>query len=177
MVYLEFSSAEDVTAKKLKLLEDIAHNDNTVVLHHANWCGHCQVFKPEWELFKKGNKKVNIVSIESGALNKLRENNKLYKRLTPKTGGMYFPMIVVYLKKQEALSMKKFYNGDRSATELSKYIDSHIKLQNNKKVRNVKVGGTEVVNQSGSESIKKQMSLTELNNELDRIIAELNAIV
>lgn len=30
-----------------------AGGDNTILFFHANWCGHCQAFKPEWSKFEK----------------------------------------------------------------------------------------------------------------------------
>ena len=40
-----------------------------IVLYYADWCPHCVHMKPEWEQLKKENLPINIVDIESTALN------------------------------------------------------------------------------------------------------------
>ena len=40
-----------------------------IVLYYADWCPHCVHMKPEWEQLKKEKLPINIVDIESTALN------------------------------------------------------------------------------------------------------------
>ena len=118
---LSLNSKEDLTAANLKKLNNLLYDKNTVVLNHATWCGACSAFKPDWSEFKK-NTKANLVEIESSALEGLKENQKLYKRVTPKDNSVYFPMIIVFIKKETKASAKKLYEGSRNASEIQNYV-------------------------------------------------------
>jgi thiol-disulfide isomerase/thioredoxin len=132
---LSLNKADDVNTKSLKKLEKLVSTENTVLLNHANWCGHCQMFKPEWDQFKnKGGSGLNVVEIESSALEALKSNPKLYKRVTPKDGMVYFPMILVFIKKENKASDKKVYDGNRSSDGLEQYLHGKVKVTKTKKV-------------------------------------------
>lgn len=136
---LSLNKADDVNTKSLKKLEKLVSTENTVLLNHANWCGHCQMFKPEWEQFKnKGTSGLNVVEIESSALEALKNNQKLYKRVTPKDGMVYFPMILVFIKKENKASDKKVYDGNRSSDGIEQYLHGKIKVTKTKKATTAK---------------------------------------
>ena len=122
---LSLEKTDDVNNGSLKKLEKLVSKENTMLLNHATWCGHCHAFASEWEkLTSEGGKGVNFVKIENQALQKIKkENTKLYKRLTPKNGMIYFPMIVVFaIKQSDKPSSKKIYEGARTADSLQTYI-------------------------------------------------------
>lgn len=159
MPLLDLSNEAKVTSASLKKLEEMVHEKNTVVLNHATWCGHCQMFMPTWNMFaSENNKKLNVVKIESSALNKIEQTNpKLHKRIVKQRQGqpeVYFPMIVFFIKAKSTkvdraaetdkkVTAKKYvYEGERSKAALESFVDS--KIQDTKKHANkgkVKKGG------------------------------------
>jgi thiol-disulfide isomerase/thioredoxin len=111
---LTFNSESDFSSEKLSKLENILGNKNTMVLNHSNYCGHCHAMRGEFEKFKKSTK-TNVVEIEGGVLETLKKHPKIYKKLTPKDGSMYFPMIIVFIKRKDKTSAKRvFYEGPRT---------------------------------------------------------------
>lgn len=184
MTFLNLESVADLTPKNLKKLEDLVSQKNTVLLNHANWCGHCQIFKPEWNEFRQNiGKKVNLVQIENDALSALQKNKTLYKKVVPKDGVVYFPMIIIFLKKNsKKTSEKKIYDGNRTAFDLKSYIDTKVKVKpvaaTKPKVENEKTVTTRKSKKEQTQQPqidqKKALSLFELNKELDDILAQLS---
>lgn len=127
---LNLKDEKDMSPQNMKKLEKMISQENTVLMNHATWCGHCNMFRPEWEQFKQGaGKGVNVVEIESKALDHLKQNNKLYKKVVSKDGSVYFPMIVVFIKKGTKPSEKKMYDGNRNAADLKQYVDINVPKQ------------------------------------------------
>jgi len=180
---LNLSKTEDVTNANMKKLEKLVMQENTVLLNHATWCGHCQMFRADWEEFKtRSQNKVNVVEIESSALDKLRENQKLYKKVVGKDGVVYFPMIIVFIKSTGTKSSsKKIYEGNRDADSLSEYVIKKIPQATPKKVSKSKAktpktkkenedheGHDEKHTSQGQQG--SQLSLYELNKQLDILL-------
>lgn len=119
---LEFKQESDVTASKLKKFEDVLDNRTTVVLHHSEYCGHCIAMRDEFNKFKSETKH-HVVEIEGGALSKVSQNKKIYSKVGPKDGQMYFPMILVFIRRETMVTPKKIeYQGPRTAEGLSGFI-------------------------------------------------------
>ncbi len=192
MTILELDSSSDVTPENMKKLQSLISNKNTVLLNHANWCGHCQMFKPQWEEFKKmAGKGINVVQIENDALTKVREDKKTYNRVTPKDGMVYFPMIIIFIKKDGKLAEKKIYEGNRTAADLKAFIDSNVKSKPKKttKKTTVKKSEKKATSEKKAAPKKKQLAkpkedlpsferqpltLQKLNDELNSILKQLN---
>jgi thiol-disulfide isomerase/thioredoxin len=181
---LSLNSEADINLQNLKKLENLTSQKNTVLLNMANYCHHCQIFKPQWEQFKSSmGSKVNFVEIESTALGKLKDNKKIYKTVTPKDGAVYFPMIIMYFKKGTK-SEKKLYEGNRDAESLKKFVDS--KTKESKKLTKAEKKAPKKVQSIISEKslkpepLKRQgsshnLSLFEINRELENILYQLNS--
>ena len=85
---------------------------------YANWCGHCQKLKPEWEKMKKDLKSkmkkmgylIQFVEIEDTEKDKLTKYPHLqvngYPTIFKKSGGGQY----------------EYYNGERSANKISKWV-------------------------------------------------------
>ena len=182
MTILSLDGPSDLTQTNLKKLEEMVSKQNTVLLNHANWCGHCQVFKPQWEEFKKSAVRgVNLVQIENEALSELQKHRTLYKKVTPKDGAVYFPMIIVFIKKGTKPVEKKVYDGNRTAEDLKTFVQSKVKVEKkaSKKVENARKNGVKAVKGTTASSKKTSgfggthLSLFELNKQLDQILAGL----
>ena len=84
-------------------------SNTKVELYYAEWCGHCNKFKPEWEKFKKnaldGGIKTNEYEAEKDKT-KVEEAN---------VSG--FPTIIITIN-----GKKEDYNGPRTAEALMEYV-------------------------------------------------------
>ena len=65
-------------------LEDKVASKKSMVLFHADWCGHCKKFLPEWDkLSNKWNDsqdKVQFIKVECGNPQKNPEHEKIMKK-------------------------------------------------------------------------------------------------
>ena len=116
---LSLKTEQDITANNIKKLDKLVNNENVILLNYATWCLHCNMFKPEWEKFKieAAKKKMHIVEIENKALDKLQTNKTLFKKITPKDGMVYFPMLIIFVKKPNGCT-KTFYKGNKKSDDL-----------------------------------------------------------
>lgn len=120
---LSFTGDTDVTASKLKKFEEVLDNKTAVVLHHSEYCGHCIAMRDEFDKFKSETKH-HVVEIEGGSLSKVSQHKKIYSRVGPKDGQMYFPMILVFIRRETMITPKKIeYQGPRTAEALKKFIE------------------------------------------------------
>lgn len=90
----------------------MSSNDVKVILYYAEWCGHCQRFKPEWaklkdELEKKGMKWAEYESEKDGQ--KMEEEN---------IEG--FPTIIILMN-----GKKNEYNGQRTSSDIMNFINGN----------------------------------------------------
>ena len=90
-------------------------------LIYANWCGHCQALKPEWDMFKRNLKmdkklanKCGIFEVEDGDAMKDTKIKKISKKV--KGGELQvngFPTLF-----KISGGNIEYYNGERNATSL-----------------------------------------------------------
>jgi thiol-disulfide isomerase/thioredoxin len=94
-----------------------------VGLIYADWCGHCQHLKPEWEKMKQSllnNSKFKhgkIIEIEDSDLEKETKLKSIDENLTVEG----FPTIV----KKENGSPVEVFQGDRTSPALLQWVLSH----------------------------------------------------
>jgi thiol-disulfide isomerase/thioredoxin len=118
------------TIEKIYLLANIRMSKNNksqvdidVKLYHATWCGHCKVFKPEWEAFESSinNKKIKHrnVGFSADAI----ESSNVTKNDTvngqPIEG---YPTIKITVSKG-GHSEEINYMGKRTAAELTDFMN------------------------------------------------------
>lgn len=84
---------------------------------YANWCGHCQSLKPEWNKMKSLIKKdanIQIVEIEENENDKLNQLKKRYPHI--QING--YPTIFKIPPNKQI----EYYTGDRLAFDMKKWV-------------------------------------------------------
>jgi thiol-disulfide isomerase/thioredoxin len=105
-------------------------------LVYANWCGHCQSLKPEWDMFKKNLKidkklasKCGVFEVEDSDIMKDSKIKKISKKVN---GGEVhvdgFPTLFKIVG-----GNIEYYNGERSANSLLEW--AKLSNQNGGKTR------------------------------------------
>jgi len=102
------------TTDAAKQLSELLKNGDWMVLYYAEWCGHCNAMKPEWEKVVEKLKetgKINVADVKSDFIDSL-----LHK---PKIEG--FPTIKMYNKGREVAK----FEDERSAAKIEKFAMSN----------------------------------------------------
>jgi protein disulfide-isomerase-like protein len=89
----------------------------TLLFFHADWCGHCQRFMPIFDKFSK--------NINGGKLNIVKFDADKEKNYVKSFGIQGFPSILLYEP-----NTKRFidYNGDRTITDLVKFVNENANI-------------------------------------------------
>ena len=96
------------------MIDDISPNHPAVILFHANWCGHCQHMKPEWDKLAanpKFNSIMDCIDIEYDDLPSARQHPYIGKAAE---SVVSFPTIMFYVKNSFIP-----YEGERSFAAMS----------------------------------------------------------
>lgn len=171
-MYLKVETT-DAANKLSELLKD----GDWMVLYYAEWCGHCNAMKPEWEKViekLKESGKINIADVKSDVIDSL-----LHK---PKIEG--FPTIKMYNKGREiakfedersAEKLEKFAISNSSSVKTPSKIVSQQSIDNNtvptKKEEEIKINLEELENvptpiiDNNSNEIKK-LSISQLKDKI-----------
>ena len=124
--YMSFPSFNTgpCSANKAKVSKDIKHPkteeelesmlkdcDCAVILFHADWCGFCQKFMPEFEEAAKMPTDVVFISIDAG-------DGKTFAHTMQKLDIKGFPTMLLHKQGEPP----KTYNGERSAQGVADFI-------------------------------------------------------
>ena len=120
---ISVTKATDATA--LDELAKCMRNGQVCVLFYADWCGHCQRFKPEWSRCKEmhhqqQNNPYKLADIESAALDALKGKMSDMPSLVDVSG---FPTISMYDNGKKTAD----YNGERTADALMTFLNQQYK--------------------------------------------------
>lgn len=124
-MYVKVSSPNEASN-----LSNLLKDGDWMVLYYADWCGHCQTMKPEWQKVvnkMKSSNRVNVAEVESNHINSLI--NK------PQVNG--FPTIKMYNSGVE----KANFEDERVADKMEKFAMSnttHHSMKNHSKSPMVK---------------------------------------
>lgn len=108
-MYLIVQSNED-----LNKLHKAKNDSNILVWYYAEWCGHCQMMKGEWEKLVESNPHVNLAKVSDDYVSpddnirgyptiKLFKSNKT-------ASGKGNPHVIDYEGSRDAQSLKTFLN-------------------------------------------------------------------
>lgn len=121
---MKLSFENDVSDSDIKKVDSLlGGTKTTVLLNHANYCGHCHAMRSEFELFKE-KAKANIVEIESSSLGSFQRHPNIYKKIKSDE-GIYFPMIIIFVARANKKPLKKLYKGPRTEQGLRAFIEEN----------------------------------------------------
>jgi thiol-disulfide isomerase/thioredoxin len=125
---------KEVSPADIKKVSSVLSNtkETSIVLNHANFCGHCHAMRPEFNKFKKSTSH-NVIEVESDALDSFKKDQEVYKKITPGDGSMYFPMIIIFIARVNQPPKKLIYEGARTKEALSTYIKEHEEIKSKSK--------------------------------------------
>lgn len=105
---------EKHTTSKLQTIDDLLENDKpSIILFHADWCGHCKHFMPIWKELKSSELKNSIHFAE------IDESQDLIQQQENIRG---FPTIRIYYKNHPEKT--KQYSGARDKSSVIAFIKS-----------------------------------------------------
>ena len=85
--------------------------NSDLILFYADWCGHCQQFKPIWKEIKEKNLNINYIEY----------NDEINANKINEFGVQGFPTII--LKKGDNLIR---FEEERTSNKLIEFINKHI---------------------------------------------------
>ena len=92
--------------------ETFVPNANHIVLVYADWCGHCQKFKPEWKKFRKLARSVSNIRTSE-----LDVDDKTNESMIKSLGVDTFPTVIMIRPSGD----RQVYSGDRSSVDLLRW--------------------------------------------------------
>jgi protein disulfide-isomerase-like protein len=112
-----FFEKEGFTSSAEDFEKEIA-GKKALVLFHADWCGHCKKFIPEWneisKIVKDKTDDVMLVKVECGDAS----NNKKHSEIMKKYSIKGYPTIVSF----ETSGNHSEYDGDRSKDGILQFL-------------------------------------------------------
>ena len=98
-------------------LEDEVSGQKTVVLFHADWCGHCKNFVPQWDKltssWENQESDVKIMKVECVKPNEKKEHSEIMEKYNIKG----YPTILIFDNGSHTE-----YTGDRDIVSISNYL-------------------------------------------------------
>lgn len=126
-MHLQINEDKAFNTAQVNKLKKSLHENNVIMLLHADWCYWCKQFLPEWNLFAKSQKNkqnLTVVEVEATQLDKVsQQDKKLYDLLVGKE-SMGFPTVVLFKDGQRFT-----YTGVRSKQALENHLNEFVKNQ------------------------------------------------
>ena len=110
---------------KASNLSNLMKNGNWIVLYYANWCGHCNTMKPEWQEVISRMKTHNNTN-HSNAINIADIESTHIDHLTDKPEIAGFPTIKMYNSGHEIAN----FEDERSADKIHQFAILNSKKNN-----------------------------------------------
>lgn len=119
--------SKSITIEDIPTLRERLSAKTTVLLLHANWCGHCQLLKPIWTkaittaLNTQGvDEHVNFMDMEENVLSEINNRDQdlfAYVASSAKSKDVYFPKIMIFTKTKTG-TRRSAYEGSRQEDKL-----------------------------------------------------------
>lgn len=110
--------SDDVKAEDL---QSQIENKDALVFFYADWCGHCQSFKPEWEKLEKEVEKNENTTIELVKVNCGDAENPSHKKIMKDFSVQGYPTI----KKIDGAGNAVEYKGERKVEPIMKFLETN----------------------------------------------------
>lgn len=110
--------SDDVKAEDLQAEIE---NKDVLVFFYADWCGHCQSFKPEWEKLEKEVDKSEGIDIELVKVNCGDAENPAHKKIMSTYSVQGYPTI----KKIDAAGNASEYKGERKVEPIMQFLQGN----------------------------------------------------
>ena len=112
-MYLIVKSNDD-----LNKLQKAKNASNVLVWYYADWCGHCQMMKGEWEKLVNSNPQVNLAKVSDN-------------HVSPNDNIVGYPTLKLFKSNKTAAGKKNpdviDYQGSRDAQSLQQFVKKNIK--------------------------------------------------
>ena len=113
-----------------KFAQDMPNHGKVFIAYLADWCGHCQHFKPEWEKIKS-----HLKANPDGSGHVVTVSDKHMQKL-PSKQPSGFPTLSLFRGKDHL----KDYDGGRNMPEVLQFIKEHLGKQKHRVKRRIKHG-------------------------------------
>lgn len=117
-----------VKTKDISTLRAMVTAKTTLVLIHASWCVHCQMFAPHWDTVQKRlkGKKVQLLSIESEVMKEIQAKDPAlfkYLAITPSSKDVYFPKLVLFTRSAKGTVRRSVFTDERAADNVVAFVE------------------------------------------------------
>jgi thiol-disulfide isomerase/thioredoxin len=117
-MYLIVNSNRD-----LNKLQKAKQSSNVLVWYYADWCGHCQMMKDEWEKLVNSNPHVDLAKVSD-------------KYVSPNDNIAGYPTLKLFTKNKTAagkgVNNVIDYQGSRDAESLKQFVKENVKPRRQK---------------------------------------------
>ena len=115
-MYIIVKSSEDINK-----LQQAKNSTNVLVWYYADWCGHCQMMKDEWEKLVESKPNVSLAKVSD-----------TYVR--PSDNIMGFPTLKLFKGGKKVTGKKNDYQvidyyGSRDAESLKEFLNENVKAK------------------------------------------------
>jgi len=115
-MYIIVNSNED-----LNKLQRAKNSSNVLVWYYADWCGHCQMMKDEWEKLVESKPHVSLAKVSD-------------TYVKPSDNIMGFPTLKLFKGEKKASGKKNDsqvidYYGSRDAESLKEFLNENVKAK------------------------------------------------
>jgi thiol-disulfide isomerase/thioredoxin len=163
-MYLKVNSSNEASK-----LSNLMKDGNWIVLYYANWCGHCNTMKPEWQKVisrmnehnNKTNNKTNNANTNNSSINIADIESSHIDDLTDKPEIAGFPTIKMYNSGHEIAN----FEDERVADKIHQFAITNSKnsknsnnINNSCKTTNTNLNTNKIIHEAAHKATHKSKS-------------------